>query len=112
MLQCDTKRCSKFGGADHEWKGCTKHEKCLKCHINHSVTFAGCKIYKEEAKTQVFRAKENISYVEAKHKARENALHNSDSLAECAKPLPKKPRFQPRLRHNLLLLTLHHKTLT
>ena len=60
------KRCSKCGSTDHEWENCNKEKKCVNCHGTHSAAFAGCRVYRQEARIQVLGAKENISYMERK----------------------------------------------
>ena len=59
-------------------------------HGTHSAAFAGCRVYRQEAKIQVLRAKENISYKEAKIKATERSVVIPDLFSR------RSPRALPR----------------
>ena len=50
-------------------------------HGTHSAAFAGCRVYRQEAKIQVLRAKENISYKEAKIKVTERSVVTPDPFS-------------------------------
>lgn len=62
--------CTKCGGSDHKSGDCKNDVKCLNCNKPHSAAYAGCPKYKEEARVQIIKERNQVSYSEAKETLR------------------------------------------
>ena len=72
--------CTKCGSRDHDYDSCSNNKRCINCHGNHSAGYAGCAVYKEEAKIQVLRVQQNLTYREARQRLREISASPSSAL--------------------------------
>ena len=88
--------CAKCGGRDHLYKDCGNQNECINCHESHSAGYAGCRIYREESKIQILRARENLSYTEARLK-----LHKTDAAVLTAPPYSSSHTTNPRDMHKV-----------